>query len=230
MFERQPSPAQEDLTRIDNIAAPAEILTRLNLCRVLVRTGKRLQLIRSTRRHNHSLVIALFPKKTEQEKAREEPAWSAEAMNACWTTEWKRLELTGGIEEALEENTAQFDHFVDTEKMADALNDLFIKTVTNAARDLLATRPKDEEEWVRSRAQVTKLSKQRRDEREEAHRKRGVTAKAVEPRGKAEDKRQTHGKIRRLSVSQCVAKKRHENDRQRILGEQLDEALKKGEA
>ena len=195
------------LTRIDNIAAPAEILTRLNLCRVLVRTGIRLRLIRSTRRHDHSLVIAVFQKKTEQVKAREEPAWSAEATNACWTSEWKRLEVIGAIEEALEENTAKFDHFVDSEKMADALNDLFIKTVTNAARPLLATRPKDEEEWVRNRAQVTKLSKQRRDEREEAHRKRRVTAKAGEPRGKAEDERQTHGKIRRLSISPCVAKR-----------------------
>ena len=58
------------LTRIDYIAAPVEMLARLNLCRVLVRTGIRLQLMRSTRRHDH------FPvkQKTEQEKAREEPA------------------------------------------------------------------------------------------------------------------------------------------------------------
>ena len=62
-------------------------------------------------------------KRPEQEKAREEPAWFAEAMNACWTTGWKRLEVTGAIEEALEENTAKFDHFVDTEKTADAIND-----------------------------------------------------------------------------------------------------------
>ena len=62
-----------------------------------------------------------FPKKKQQEKAREEPAWSAEAMSACWTSGWKRLEVIGGIEEALKENKAKFDHLVDTGKTADAI-------------------------------------------------------------------------------------------------------------
>ena len=44
-------------------------------------------------------------------------------MNACWTTGWKRLDVTGAIEEALEENTAKFDRIVDTEKTADAISD-----------------------------------------------------------------------------------------------------------
>ena len=35
-----------------------------------------------------------------------------------------------------------------TARTADAINDFFIKTATNAARPLLAKRPKDEEEWV----------------------------------------------------------------------------------
>ena len=33
-----------------------------------------------------------------------------------------------------------------------------------------------------------------------------------------------------LSINLCVAKKRHETDRKRIFGEQLNDALKKGEA
>ena len=70
------------LTRIDYIARSAEMLARWILCRVLVRTGIRLQLRRSTRRHDHSPVIAVFLKETEQKKARKQPAWSAEAMNA----------------------------------------------------------------------------------------------------------------------------------------------------
>ena len=59
------------LTRIGYIAHPAEMLARWNLCRVLVRTGIRLQLRRSTRRHDHSPVIAVFLKETEQKKKRE---------------------------------------------------------------------------------------------------------------------------------------------------------------
>ena len=134
-----------------------------------------------------------FPPKDQSKKKREEEAvWSAEAMNACWTSGWKRLEVIGGIEEALEETTAKVDHLVDTKKTADAINAVSFETVTNAARPLLAQRPKDEEEWVvRSRAQVTKLLKQRRDEREEAHRRRSVTAKAGNP----ETKRKINDKL-----------------------------------
>ena len=61
---------------------------------------------------------------------------------------------------------------VDDEKTADAITDFFIKTVTSAAKFLLAKRPKDEEEWaITSRAQVSTLFKQRRDSREEANKK-----------------------------------------------------------
>ena len=42
--------------------------------------------------------------------------------------------MTGGIE-ALEENKAKFDHLVDTEKTADAIDDFFIGTVTSASED-----------------------------------------------------------------------------------------------
>ena len=47
-------------TSIDCIAAPAHVLARLRLCRVVVRDGMRLQLVRSTQGHDHSLVIAVF--------------------------------------------------------------------------------------------------------------------------------------------------------------------------
>ena len=124
-------------------------------------------------------------KNPEQEKAREEPVWSAEAMNVCWTSGWKRPEVTDAIEEALEEKKLELDHLVDSERTADAINDLLMTTVTNAARLLLAKRPKDEKESViRSRAQVSKLLKQRRDGRAEAHRRRGETAKAGSPEQK----------------------------------------------
>ena len=62
--------------------------------------------------------------------------------------------------------------------------------------------------------------------REEAHRRRGATAKSGNP----EPKRKINDKLtenRRLSTSLCVAKKRHENDRKRIFGEALNEAVKK---
>ena len=133
-------------------------------------------------------------------------------MNACWTTGWKRLEVTGAIEEALEENTAKFDHFVDTEKTADAINDFCKKKVTNAQRPLLAKIP----------------TKQWRDERRSTQ-EEWCDREGGQPRAKAEDKRQTHGNFGRLSISLCLANKRHENDRKWILGEQLNQAVKKGE-
>ena len=59
----------------------------------------------------------------------------------------ERSEFTAAIEEALEERKAEFDHLVDRETTADAINDLLMKTVPNAARLLLAKRPKDTEEF-----------------------------------------------------------------------------------
>ena len=51
--------------------------------------------------------------------------------------------MSGAVDEALEENEAKFDHFVDTEKTADAINDFSLeKKVANAARPLLAEGPK----------------------------------------------------------------------------------------
>ena len=113
-------------------------------------------------------------KNPEHQKAREEPVWSAEAMNACWTSGWKRTEVTGATGEALEEKNAD-------ERTADAINDLLVTTVTNAASPLLAKRPKDEEEWViRSRAQVSKLLMRRStQERGVRPRRRGAPRKGL---------------------------------------------------
>ena len=75
------------------------------------------------------------------------------------------------IEQALEDTKANFDHLVDTEKTVHAINGFFIKTVTSAMKPLLARRPTDEEKWViRSRAQVTKLPKQKGGMTETRHR------------------------------------------------------------
>ena len=56
------------MTSIEYIAAPGDMLARLRLCRALVRTGIRLQLVRSTQRHDHSLVIAVFLKRSVERK------------------------------------------------------------------------------------------------------------------------------------------------------------------
>ena len=56
-----------------------------------------------------------------------------------------------------------------------------------------------------------------RDEREEAHRRRGETAKAGNPSGASRS-------------AYAWQKKRRENGRKRILGAHLNDALKKGEA
>ena len=135
-------------TRIDHIAAPADMLARLRLSRVLVRTEIRLQLVRSTQRCDHSPVIAVFQRDSWKEKSRNEPAWSAEASNACWMTGWKRPEVIGALEEALQEKKAEFDRLVDSEKTPDSINDIFMETVKEAVQPSLAARPKDEEEWV----------------------------------------------------------------------------------
>ena len=41
--------------------------------------------------------------------------------------------MIGGVKKALE--VAKFDHLVDTEKTADAINDFFIKTVMSETED-----------------------------------------------------------------------------------------------
>ena len=43
--------------------------------------------------------------------------------------------MIGGVKKAPEENKAKFDHLVDTEKTADAIDDFFIVTVTSATED-----------------------------------------------------------------------------------------------
>ena len=64
---------------------------------------------RSIYKHNHSLVTAVF-----QIHSRQEQTWSLEAMNACVTAGWNRLEVVGGFEKAFEENNAKFNRLVDT--------------------------------------------------------------------------------------------------------------------
>ena len=141
------------LTRINHIAAPADMLPRLDHYRVLVRTGIRLQVPRSIRRHDLSSDSSLprVLKATEREKTQHD---QQRPINSCWTAGRTRPEVIGAVEQALEEKKAKFDDLVDTEKTADAIKDSFIKTVTGAMKPLLARRPKDKEEWVvRHRAQ-----------------------------------------------------------------------------
>ena len=97
------------LTRIYYIASPADLLARLRLCRVLFTTGIRLQLVRSTQRHDHSPVLAVFQRDQWKDRARDEPAWSAEASNACWMTGWKRRFVAP---EAIQKKKAEFDRLV----------------------------------------------------------------------------------------------------------------------
>ena len=72
------------MTRIDCIAAPADMLARLRLCRVLVGTGIRLQLVRSTQRHDHSPVIAVFQRDKSGNSA-------CTCRPPCGHTEWTLL-------------------------------------------------------------------------------------------------------------------------------------------
>ena len=99
--------------------------------------------------------------------------------------------------------------------------------MTSAAQPFLAQKTQDEEDC----AQVTKLSKQRRDEREEANKERGAITKLGKPEQKRRMNEGLTEEIRRLSINLFVdKKKRHEKDRKRVFGEQLNDALRKGEA
>ena len=104
--------------------------------------------------------MAVFQECPLRERTREEATWLAEA---CLTAE-----VIGCVEQALEENKANFDHSVDTEKTVDPTNDFFIKTVTSAAKPFLARLRKDEEEWVIGKSR-TSIEASRTKER----RKRG---------------------------------------------------------
>ena len=70
--------ARGTLTQIADIAAPAEMLPRLDQCRVLVRTGIRLQAVRSMHKDDHCCwviaVVLVFPRREkEREKSRHGP-------------------------------------------------------------------------------------------------------------------------------------------------------------
>ena len=97
------------LTQIDYIAALAEMLLQADQCWVLVRTAIRLQVVKSIHRHDHWRVIAVFQECSRRERTRQEPAWSAQAINACWTAGRKRPEVVGAVVQALEEKKAKFD-------------------------------------------------------------------------------------------------------------------------
>ena len=76
------------LTRIDCIAAPAEMLPWLNLCRVLLTTGIRLQVVKSIHRHDHSPVTAVFQECSRQKRETERGANMVsrghQRMLDCW--------------------------------------------------------------------------------------------------------------------------------------------------
>ena len=167
-----------------------------------------MQLVRRTQRHDHSPVIAVFQGNEGKEKARYEPAWSAEATNASWMNGWKRPEVTGALCEAFQENKAEFDRLVDSEKTIYSINDFFMEAVKEAVQPFLAKRPKDEEEWViRSQAEVTTLLKQRKDEREGAHKKGGVTANVGGSQRNCRLGKRPTEKIWRLSVTLVLGQK-----------------------
>ena len=58
------------MTSIEYIAAPADMLARLRLCRELVRIGIKLQQVGSTQSHDHSPVIAVFLKRSVERKSK----------------------------------------------------------------------------------------------------------------------------------------------------------------
>ena len=73
---------------------------------------------------------------------------------------------------------------------------------------------------------MTTLLKRRRDEGEKAHKKGCATAKVGSPERDYRLERRLTENIRRFSVTLCLAKKRHEKDRNNS-GEQLNEALER---
>ena len=156
--------------------------SRLQLCRVLLRTGIRLQLVRSTQRHDLSFVIAVCQRDSWKDTAKDEPACFAETSIACWMIGWERTKVISFPKKALQENNVEFDRLVDSGKMADSVND-FMEIVKQALQPFLAKRPQDEEEWViRSRAEVTTLRNEEMRGKEHT-RKGGVTANVGVPIG-----------------------------------------------
>ena len=98
------------LSWIDHIAAPTEMLPQLDQCRVLVKTGIRLQVVRSVFRHGHSPERAVSQQCPSRERTSEEAARSAEAIDPCWTAGCNSPEVIGCVEQALEENRAKFGY------------------------------------------------------------------------------------------------------------------------
>ena len=113
------------LTRIDDTAAPAEMLPRLDLCRVLVGTGIPLQLVRSTRRHGESLVIAVFSNMLRA-RTSEKRASIASRGHECV--------LDGWMEKAGSERRYREGSWTTSWIPRRRMNDFPIKTVTRAVK------------------------------------------------------------------------------------------------
>ena len=126
------------------------------------------------------------------------------------------------VEKARAKNKTKFDYLVHTEWTANAINDVFIKTVTSAMKSFAAKRQEDGEECVvRNRAQASKRPKQRRKRESEWNKRDTIMKMRIrEQRCRVNDSL-TEG-MRRFAISLNLAKKRHEKDRKRVLGEQLD--------
>ena len=111
-------------------------------------------------------------------------------------------------------------------KIADATNDVFIKTVTSVVKPFLARMRKDEEEWAISKPR-TCIEASRTQER----RKRvTMNMKSPEQKRMVIDSLTDRSRRHSLSLTLKLAKKRHEKDRIRIFGKPLNDALKNGEA
>ena len=135
---------------------------------------------------------------------------------ACWTNGWKNPEVSGAVEEALEENNAKFDHFVDTGKAADAINDSSFNKQwrTRLAPCWLKDQRRggvgDHQPCTSNGTLEAKERCERRSTQEE-----GCDREGGEPRAKAEDERQTHGKLgafRQVDAWQRRGTRRQEAD------------------
>ena len=150
-----------------------------------------------------------------RERAREEPTWSADTTNACWTAGWNGPLWSRRVRRRRRSSTTSFTQ-----------SGRPMRSTTSSSRPWRARwsplLPKDRRTerngWSET---VSKHPKQRRKRESEWNKRDTIMKMRIPEQRRRVNDSLTEG-MRRFAISLNLAKKGHEKDRKRVLGEQLD--------
>ena len=97
-------------------------------CRVPIREGKRLQLARRLRSHDHWLAVVELTGAARVQDCKLVQKWSHEAVNTCRADEQHRAELVSAAPKKLQDKMGECYKLLHSERTPDAINIVQIHT------------------------------------------------------------------------------------------------------